>query len=49
MPIRITCCDNRDQEAQAAASEGIIGVVFAASTAGYMGQKPVIRILCGSI
>ncbi len=49
MPVRITRCDNRHQEAEVAESEGIIGVVFAVWTAGYMGQKQVIRMLCGPI
>lgn len=49
MPIRITRCDNRRQEAQVAESEGFIGVVFAVLTAGYIGQKQVICILRGSI
>jgi hypothetical protein len=49
MPIRIRRCDNKYQEAHIADFYNTIAVVFAVSTAGYMGRKPVIRILCGSI
>ncbi len=49
MLIRKIRCDNRNQEAQVADSEGIVAVVFAVSTAGYAGRKPVFRIICGSI
>jgi len=49
MPIRIRRCDNKYQEAQVAEFDNTIAVVFALSTAGYTGRKPVIRILCGSI
>jgi hypothetical protein len=49
MPIRIRRCDNKYQDAQIAEFYNTIAVVFAVSTAGYMGRKPVIRILCGSI
>jgi hypothetical protein len=49
MPIRIRRCDNNYQEAQIAEFYDTIAIVFAVSTAGYMDQKSVIRILCGSI
>ena len=48
-PMRIRRCDNRYQEAQIVGFYNTIAVVFAVSTAGYMGRKPAIRILCGSI
>jgi hypothetical protein len=49
MPIRIRHFDNKYKEAQIAEFDNTIAVVFAVSTAGYMGPKPVIRVLCGSI
>ncbi len=49
IPIPIMRRDERDQEVQAADSEGIIVVVIAVSTAGYTGRELVLRILCGSI
>jgi hypothetical protein len=49
MPIRIRRCDNKYEKAQIFEFYNTIAVVFAVSTAGYMGRKPVIRILCGSI
>ena len=49
MPIRIRRQDNKYQATQVVEHTGIIVAAFAVSKACYMGQKPVIRILCGSI
>ncbi|CAG0944018.1 hypothetical protein BROC_02495 [Candidatus Brocadiaceae bacterium] len=48
MPIRIRRQDNKYLATQVAEHKGIIVAAFAVSKAFYMGQKPVIRILCGS-
>ena len=49
MQIRIRRSDNRHQEVQVTASEGITVSIFAVSTASYADPKLVLRILCGSI
>jgi hypothetical protein len=49
MPIRLRHRDNEHQDAQLSGSEGILVVVLAIETAGYMGWKAVFGILGGSI
>ncbi|MCR4320417.1 MAG: hypothetical protein NUV74_08825 [Candidatus Brocadiaceae bacterium] len=49
MPIRIRRQDNKYQATQVVEHTGIIAAAFAVSKACNMGQKPVIRILCGSV
>ena len=49
MPIRLRHRDNKHQDAQLSGSEGILAVVLAIETVGYMGWKPVFGIIGGSI
>ena len=49
MLIRIRRHDNKYQATQVIEHTGIIAATFAVSKAGYTDQKPVFRILCGSI
>ncbi len=49
MPIRIRRRDNKYQKTQLIEPEGIVAGARAGPTACYEGQKPVCRILCGSI
>lgn len=49
MPIRIKRHNNKYQAPQVVEHKGTILVVFVVSKACYMDQKPVIRVLYGSI
>ncbi len=49
MLIRIRRRDNKYQKTQIVEPEGIVAAACGDSTACYKGQKPVFRILCGSI
>jgi len=49
MLIRIRRRDNKYQKTKMVEPEGIVTAACADSTACYKGQKPVFRILCGSI
>ena len=49
MLTRIRRHDNKYQATQVVEHTGIIAAAFAVSKACYTDQKPVFRILCGSI
>lgn len=49
MPIRTRRQDNEYQKMQMVEPEGIVAAKCADSRACYNGQKPVSRVLCGSI